>query len=84
MIDWSKLQGFADDKVNVTEKLKLVNKALHQVIKNNRVSLKIDNQSNSLDIFTADSKLPSYSCNRERLSIFQVKTPVTVLIQTYF
>ena len=35
----------------------MVNEALQHVIKNNRVSLKIDNQSNSLDIFTPDLKL---------------------------
>ena len=50
----------------------MVNEALHQVIKNNRVSLKRDNLSNSLDILTADLKLPSHSCNREKLSVFQV------------
>ena len=60
------------------------NEALHQVIKNNRVSLKIDNQSNLLDIFTADLKLPSHSCNRVNLSVFQVQTSVTLLIRTYF
>ena len=37
----------------------MVNEALHPVHENKCVSQKIDNQSNSLDIFTADSKLPS-------------------------
>ena len=32
----------------------------------NCVFLKIDNQSNSLDIFTADLKLPSHSCNKKK------------------
>ena len=44
----------------------MVNEALHQVIENSRVSLKTDNQLNVLDIFTADLKLPSHSCNREK------------------
>ena len=60
-------------------RISLVNEALHKVLKIT-VSLKIDNQSYSFDIFTVDSKLLSLSCNREKLSVFQVQTPVYVPI----
>ena len=35
-------------------------------------------------MFTADSKLPSFKWNRDKLSVFQVQTPVTLLIHTFF
>ena len=32
ILDWSKLKGFADDKINVTEKLKLVLERVENIV----------------------------------------------------